>query len=184
MKKLLLLFGIISVMVVAGCSQSDSGEEEASDNSSTEENQTNEDQTDSTQVKKDVLNAQRDFTSTISPYQQKINAYQASLADEEAAEEDTQAAAEEALTAAKDAQTELEGYEFSTDLPEDVEEKYNSALSSLSEYYAEMHSAIEESALDPDFSNAEAKWEEFQTQINELYEGIDMHAPNMGDALS
>ncbi len=186
MKKFLLSLGLISALTIAGCSQSDSEDDTADDNAAEQQDEDtqSDDSSDNSEVKKELLSAQMDFTSTISPYQQKINAYQANLEDEEASDEDIEASAEEALTAAKDAQAELEDYQFEADVPNDVKESYQQAISSLGDYYSEMETAIDTSALEPDFSAAQEKWDQFQEQITSIYEGQDMFAPNMADALS
>ncbi|WP_053219454.1 hypothetical protein [Virgibacillus senegalensis] len=187
MKKFLLSLGLISALTIAGCSQSDNEDDTATgdDTAEQQEEDTKSDESnDNAEVKKELLNAQMDFTSTVSPYQQKINAYQGNLADEEVSEEDIEASAEEALTAAKDAQTELENYQFEADVPDEVKENYQQAIATLGDYYSETETAINDSALEPDFSAAQDKWDEFQEQITSIYEGQDMFAPNMADALS
>ncbi|SDJ68209.1 hypothetical protein [Sediminibacillus albus] len=189
MKKFLLSLGLISALVIAGCSQSETDEETNGDDNSEEQStdeqsKKEEESSDNAEVKKELLSAQMDFTSKISPYQQKINAYQASLADEEATDEDIQKAADEALTAAGEAQSELDGYKIEANVPEDIKERYEQAIAILAEYYSEAEAAIEESALEPDFTAAQEKWDNFQSSITDIYEGEDMFAPNMADALS
>ncbi|WP_407268652.1 hypothetical protein [Radiobacillus sp. PE A8.2] len=193
MKQFLLAFGLIFVLVVAGCSQedetpdtntNDNQETEGQENAGQEENaeENAEDQEASEQeVKTALLDTQLELAELVSPYQQAVNTYQGLLGDEEAAAEDVEAAKEAALTAATDAQTALEGFEVNADLPTEKSEQLNGALDSLVAYYGEVQTTIE--AGETDFATAQTKWDEFQASIATIYEEVGLIVPDMAAVL-
>lgn len=176
MKKLLFVFSLVAVLFITGCSSDESKDE------TTEKEKPEAQATDDQSVQIGLLDAQSELTSDVAPYQQKINAYQAAIVDEEAEETTVQAALDDAKTASEEAASTLDGYTLETELPEEQKTQYEEAIASLQSYYKEVQTGL--AADEVDLTAAQAVWDEFQVQINSLYEANDLIAPDMASVLS
>ncbi|GGF09742.1 hypothetical protein GCM10010954_05260 [Halobacillus andaensis] len=132
MKRWMIILGVSTLLVVTGCS-SNAGDEsndsnESADSGSEEENE----------IKKDILNWQKNMANTLRPEQSQITNFETMLGDEEADEETVKEAGENAKTAAKDASYKVVDYSVSEDINDEVAEDIKQALPSLQEYYEEI----------------------------------------------
>lgn len=186
LKKVLLALGLLVTFVITGCAQNsdeaDTTDDQATTSSETESAEKSAD--DTANVKKALLDTQMNLVHELTTYQPAINDYTAAAADEAAKEEDVKAAKEAAKTAASEVSSQLEGYEIQTELPEAEKEQYAAAIATLQTYYQQVATALEANVGEVDLSEADATWEDFQGQINEIYEAADLIAPDMKDALS
>ncbi|WP_079709659.1 hypothetical protein [Paraliobacillus ryukyuensis] len=186
MKKVLLALGLLVTFVITGCAQNsdeaDTTDDQATTSSETENAEKSAD--DTANVKKALLDTQMNLVHELTTYQPAINDYTAAAADETSKEEDVKAAKEAAKTAASEVSGQLEGYEIQTELPEAEKEQYAEAIATLQTYYQQVATALEANVGEVDLSEADATWEDFQGQINEIYEAADLIAPDMKDALS
>lgn len=186
LKKVLLALGLLVTFVITGCAQNsdeaDTTDDQATTSSETENAEKSAD--DTANVKKALLDTQMNLVHELTTYQPAINDYTAAAADETSKEEDVKAAKEAAKTAASEVSGQLEGYEIQTELPEAEKEQYAEAIATLQTYYQQVATALEANVGEVDLSEADATWEDFQGQINEIYEAADLIAPDMKDALS
>ncbi|MFG6115396.1 hypothetical protein ACGTN9_09405 [Halobacillus sp. MO56] len=187
MKKLLISVTLLVALVAAGCSQSDTEENQESNNQETEEKSTgSEAKPDENTIKSDLLKTQLNLANKLRPHHSKVVAYHNMKANEEEppAPEDLQAAAEEAKTEAGEAVTTLEGFEMNSELSDDVKEQYSSALDSLKKYYKEVQKTLEASPEKADLAGAQEHFDQFQQTLDKIYEEAGLIPTDMSAELS
>ncbi|MFC7060405.1 hypothetical protein [Halobacillus seohaensis] len=182
MKKWLMMLGITSMIVAAGCGSNT--EEDSSTSGDSDNNNSEESSNDETATKKEILNIQQEMVSTFRPEQSQIADYEAAIGAEKPDEEAIKDAGEAAKSAAANAATKVEQFSIEGDLSNKIKEQYEKALPSLQAYYEEVETALDESLTEADLTEADKKFEEFQDQVSTIYEEADLLSTNLKSEFS
>lgn len=195
MKKQLLIAGLSSLFVLAGCGQS----EDQADQNEEKENQTQEEATNgdsnekhNKQLQSALLSTQMELTKDLRPHNESIINLKESINNlssiEDEQELDTAKAevtsqAEEAKKEIDKAIEKLETFSISEEISEENSEKLNAALNDLQTYFKETKSALD-TPIKADFSKADEAFSSFEEKLGNLYEEVGLLAPNMKKELS
>ncbi|WP_366249793.1 hypothetical protein [Terribacillus aidingensis] len=176
MKKLMYLLALTAIVAIfaTGCSNADS--QSKSDSGS--------EKTETTDVKKELLHTQMDFTAEFSPNYAPIAAYQTALADEESTDDVIKTSAEAAKKAADEGAAKLADYKLESNLPDEEKEAFTASLESLKAYFEEISKAIDASQTEPNLDAAQKQFDTFQSDLEGLYKDAGLQVPDMTTALS
>ncbi|MFP7493836.1 hypothetical protein SFC66_08630 [Terribacillus saccharophilus] len=176
MKKLTYLLALtaIAAIFVTGCSSADSQTKADSGSEKTE----------TTDIKKELLQTQMDFTTEFSPDYAPIAVYEASMADDASTEDVIKTNAEAAKKAADEGAAKLADYKLESNLPDEQKEAFTNSLEELKVYFEEVSKAIDASATEPNFDTAQQHFDAFQAELEDIYKDADLQVPDMASALS
>nr|WP_318540945.1 hypothetical protein [Terribacillus saccharophilus] len=176
MKKLMYLLALTAIVAIfaTGCSNADS--QSKSDGGS--------EKTETTDVKKELINTQMNFTADFSPNYAPIADYQAALADDASTEDVIKTSAEVAKKATDEGATKLADYKLESNLPDEEKEAFTASLESFKAYFEEVSKAIDASQTEPNFDAAQKQFDTFQSDLEGIYKDADLQVPNMATALS
>ncbi|MFS0560316.1 hypothetical protein AB1K91_06215 [Terribacillus sp. 179-K 1B1 HS] len=176
MKKLMFLLALTAIVAIfaTGCSSADSQSKADSGSEKTE----------TTDVKKELLSTQMDFTADLSANYAPIAAYQTALADEASTDDVIKTSAEAAKKAADEGAAKLADYKLESNLPDEQKEAFTKSLDSLKAYFEEVTKAIDASETEPNFDAAQKQFDAFQSDLEVIYEDAGLQVPNMATALS
>ncbi|WP_101844048.1 hypothetical protein [Halobacillus sp. Marseille-P3879] len=176
MKQWMLLLALLSILLIAaGCGSN-------SEDSAAEDNEADAHSEEEQELKKDLLNWQQDMAATLRPEQSQITDLEAVLSDEES--ELDQENVDDARSAAKDARGKVADYEMDGNVNEDTTSAIEEALPTLETYYSEVESSLEGSVEDADLSKANESFEEFQEEMDRIFEDAGLAPTNLKNEFS
>ncbi|MFP7169363.1 hypothetical protein [Terribacillus sp. FSL K6-0262] len=176
MKKLMYLLALTAIVAIFATGCSSAGSQSESDSGS--------EKTETTDVKKELLRTQMDFTADFSAYYAPIAAYQTALADEASTDDVIKTSAEAAKKAADEGAAKLADYDLESNLPDEQKETFTKSLDSLKAYFEEVSKAIDASETEPNFDAAQKHFDTFQSDLEGIYKDAGLQVPDMAAALS
>ncbi|MFC0523171.1 hypothetical protein ACFFGV_06125 [Pontibacillus salicampi] len=199
MKKLLLMLGLATVLVAAGCANGEEGgdsqeeENQTEENTETEENNSTEESSseEGDSAQSALMDSQLSLIEAVRSQNAKIVAVQGNIAklsetegeEKEELKTTIEEGAKGAQTAADEAISNLDSLEPASDLPDDQKETFNNAVSDLKSYFEEAKSALD-APMEADFSAADEKFSAFSDKMTQLYDGTELVAPDFAKELS
>ncbi len=195
MKKQLLIAGLSSVFVIAGCGQS----EDTADKNKENENQTQEEATNgdkkeenNKQLQSTLLDTQLELAKQLRPHNVVVQDIQAQIKNLSTIkdEQELATAKAEVTTKAVDVQKEVEkaieklnAFSIKGELSDENTEKLNAAMNDLKAYFNEVKTALD-NPVEADFTKADEEFSSFEEKLGSLYEKAGLLAPNMNKELS
>ncbi len=195
MKKQLLIAGLSSLFVIAGCGQSEENADKNKENEKqSQEEATNGDkqEKDNAQLQSTLLDNQMDLTKELRPHnvavldiKDKISNLKTIKDEKELnqAKTDVKNQSKEAQKEVEKAIKKIESFSIKGELSEDHQKQFNNALADLKAYFTEVKTVLN-NPVEADFSKAEEKFSSFEEKIGTLYKEVDLISPNMKKELS